>query len=199
MNEPERNAGRVQQILEERARALAAPHEGEIKDESLDLLVVGIGKEKFGLRINQVAETLPFKTVSFVPGISTWWAGLINLRSNLVPLLNLREYLDLPELPDDDKNKSMPEKSYYGLRSKKQADNNPEIVIIDNGVHQMGLLVDCIFNIKKIFKKEINSPLRKSEMVNIKVVEGVTPDLITILDMDQLFTDSRLIVQGLVN
>ena len=200
MNEPERNVARMQQILEERARALAEASEGEVKDESLDLLVIGIGKEKLGVRINQISEILPFKTVSYIPGISAWWAGLINLRSNLVPLLDLREYLGLSALPNnEDKRGSMLRRSNSGLRSQKSIESSLEIVILDNGSYQLGLLVDCIFNIRKIFKKEINSPLRKSEMVNINVVEGVTTDLVTILNMGQLFADSRLIIQGMIN
>ena len=200
MNEPERNVARMQQILEERARALAEASEGEVKDESLDLLIIGIGKEKLGVRINQISEILPFKTVSYIPGISAWWAGLINLRSNLVPLLDLREYLGLSALPNnEDKRGSMLRRSNSGLRSQKSIESSLEIVILDNGSYQLGLLVDCIFNIRKIFKKEINSPLRKSEMVNINVVEGVTTDLVTILNMGQLFADSRLIIQGMIN
>ena len=199
MNENVNNSAKIQRILEERAHLLAAVPENEAKDETSTILVLALEKERLGIPIDQVSEIQPFSLVSFVPGIASWWIGLINLRSNLVPLLDLRVYLGLPAFPisgTEIKNKTGSAKRNPKMQGFCDSENDGEIVIINNDLYILGILVDRVLEIRKIFKKEINPPLKNSDLAHKKVVEGVTPDLITILSLDRLMTDSRLVIRG---
>ena len=44
--------------------------------------------------INEVNEILTFPSLTLVPGVRTWLLGVANVRGNLVPLIDLKQYLE---------------------------------------------------------------------------------------------------------
>src|SRR6185295_13275165 len=92
----------IDRILEERARALAhVPPDENHSDES-ELVVLALGAERYGLDILQVQSIQPLAGLARVPGLPPFWAGLVNMRGRLYPVLNLHRYLALPGQPAAD-------------------------------------------------------------------------------------------------
>jgi chemotaxis signal transduction protein len=95
------NAAEVQQVLEDRATALARAPTGQIEADAIELVVLQVGGERYGIDVRLVREVRPPVGLAPVPGTPEFWSGLVNLRGSLCPVLSLRRSPDCPtgELP----------------------------------------------------------------------------------------------------
>ena len=90
--------------------------------------VIGkIGFELFGFDINDVTSVVEMKKITRVPGTPDYMEGVINLRGNVVPVMNLRKKL--------------------GFQSEKIDPLWKLIVIRTNKQDELGIIVD---EIKKV-------------------------------------------------
>ncbi|HEX9933945.1 MAG TPA: chemotaxis protein CheW [bacterium] len=67
------------------------------------LICFKLGQEEFGVDILKVKEIVPVQTIAQLPQTSDTVSGIINLRGDLVPVINLRVKFGLEEIPRDDK------------------------------------------------------------------------------------------------
>jgi purine-binding chemotaxis protein CheW len=58
--------------------------------ESNQLLTFKLGSETYGIQINKVREILTYPTVTPIPDASRWVKGVINLRGEVAPVIDLR-------------------------------------------------------------------------------------------------------------
>jgi purine-binding chemotaxis protein CheW len=58
--------------------------------ESNQLLTFKLGTETYGIQINKVREILTYPTVTPIPDASAWVKGVINLRGEVAPVIDLR-------------------------------------------------------------------------------------------------------------
>ena len=85
----------VQRILEARARELSREPEADARGDTVELVVLALGPERYGVAGQLVQAIHPLSGLTSVPGLPAFWAGLVNLRGRLYPVLNLRRYLGL--------------------------------------------------------------------------------------------------------
>lgn len=64
--------------------------------ENLQAVVFRLGEEEFGIDITQVREVDRLVRITRVPRVPPFVEGIINLRGQLVPVLDLRTRLGLP-------------------------------------------------------------------------------------------------------
>jgi purine-binding chemotaxis protein CheW len=67
------------------------------------LICFRLGQEEFGVDILKVKEIVPLQAIAHLPQTSEAVSGIINLRGDLVPVIDLRVKFGLPALPGDDK------------------------------------------------------------------------------------------------
>jgi purine-binding chemotaxis protein CheW len=168
--------GQVRRILEQRARALARPLATEEPDGALDLVVVVLGPERYGIDIRSVREVQPLHGLTSVPGVPAWWAGVVNIRGTLYPVLDPRPRLSLP------------------AQAEAEAEER-KVVLVRNGGVYVGLLVDDAPGVSRVPAREIRPPLAGTVDADRPMVRGVTPDLLTILDVGAMLNDPSLAVQ----
>lgn len=58
--------------------------------ESNQLLTFKLGNETYGIQISKVREILTYPTVTPIPDASKWVKGVINLRGEVAPVIDLR-------------------------------------------------------------------------------------------------------------
>jgi purine-binding chemotaxis protein CheW len=58
--------------------------------ESNQLLTFILGHETYGVEINKVREILTYPTITPIPDASSWVKGVINLRGEVAPIIDLR-------------------------------------------------------------------------------------------------------------
>jgi purine-binding chemotaxis protein CheW len=84
-----------QGVFEERARELARPLAGGIADEREPVAVVRLGSEYLGFELDMVREFTTTRQVTPVPCCPAHIAGQMNLRGDIVTLVDLRPVMKL--------------------------------------------------------------------------------------------------------
>ncbi len=87
-------AGDRRQILDERARALAAVRD-EVRVESIPVLAFRVGGERYAVEVNAVFQVLDTRGLHALPGAPLWLLGATVARTRVVPVLDLRQLLGL--------------------------------------------------------------------------------------------------------
>ncbi len=82
------------QEIEQRclAHAIGLPQQEEIKSTSL-AIGFRIGELKMVTPVDEVTELLTYPSLSRIPGTKTWVRGIANVRGNLLPVMDLQDYL----------------------------------------------------------------------------------------------------------
>lgn len=165
----------VHRILEERARALSRPLQSEEQEETVALVELLLGSERYGVDIRKVRETHPLGSLCPVPGTPNFWAGIVNIRGTLYPCLDLRRYLDLEE----DDGSSAPRR----------------LVLVTGAGVTVGLIVDDAPAVQRVPARDIGPPLPGGSERGRNATSGITRDLLAVLDVDAMMADPRLAVR----
>ena len=67
--------------------------------ESNQLLTFKLGNETYGIQINKVREILTYPVVTPIPDASRWVKGVINLRGEVAPVIDLRVRFNIDTNP----------------------------------------------------------------------------------------------------
>ena len=164
----------INPILEERAAALArSSDEEEQSGETISLVCLAVGDERYGVEVQDVQEIEPLDKLTPIPGTPAFWAGVVNLRGSKYPVLDIERYLGLPA---------------------SDAAENPKVALVSRSGLSVGLLVDEVAEIRKIRSSEIGPPVADGSS-KAEVVRGVTPDMLSVLDLEALIADPALVVE----
>ena len=198
MNEPGQTNRDVRRILRERASQLARLPKEETDEETIDVVVIGLESGLFGIETAYVSEVQPLGPLTPIPGIMSLWAGLVNLRGHMVPVLDLGAALGFN--PFFLVKKSGSEISVPGKKTSNQPAKDSEmpagqIVLVSSAALQIGLLVEKVIEIRQIPLNTIGQSPGKLTAANNQWITGMTSDLLSILDMQTLLADPRLVVQ----
>jgi purine-binding chemotaxis protein CheW len=169
---PAADPAAVGRILAERARVLAMPLHTADAGNTLELVVLAVGPEQYGVDTGHVLEVVTLGGLARVPGLPPPWAGIVNVRGTLYPVLDLRRYLALPE--------------------PAQRPGSTKVALVGHAGPTVGLLVDDAVEIRRVPAAQVGPPLGGSAGAARRQVRGVTPDLLTVLDVAGLLADPRL-------
>jgi purine-binding chemotaxis protein CheW len=160
-------------ILRERAKLLAKRPDEPRAGESLEIVEFLIGQEHYGIETRLVRETLPLKDFTPVPGVPSFVFGLINVRGQIISVIDIRRFFDMPE--------------------KGLSDLNRVIVIHDERM-EFGILADEILGVRAVPLDELQPSLPTLTGVREEYLKGVTAERVVILDAGKLLSDRRMIV-----
>jgi len=178
MNTPGEHLNTLDRVLADRARVVARAPLPEMTEDTIEVVVVALQAERYGLETARVSEIQHLGPVAPVPGLASLWVGLVNIRSQLVPLLDLRAAL--------------------GLTPYATGDLDGQIVLVEAGGVRAGLLVDEVLKVERLPRTAIGSSLRSVHSSHRKLTAGLTPTLLTLLDLEALLTDPRLVADDQV-
>lgn len=162
-------------ILEERAQALARPLLAEEPADTVEMVGIVLGRERYGVDTQRVREVLPLGDLAPVPGTPAFWSGIINVRGTLYPVLDLRRYLSLPE--------------------GETAEGSRMVVLVSGAGITIAIVADDAPDVRRVPAAAIGPRLAGTPDAGREFVRGVTEDLLTVLDVDALLADSRLVVR----
>jgi purine-binding chemotaxis protein CheW len=169
-----------------RAYELAKEPAAEVTGDTVHLLVFRLNGERYGIDVANVREIYPRQQLTSVPRTPDFSAGVFSARGRILSVIDLRAFLGLP--------------------SQNQENNHPateaKIIIVTNagsttGTAQIevGILADEVADVVTIFNEDIEPPLTTHSGIHIEYLQGVTSSLITILNLNALLGDKRLIIQ----
>ena len=170
----ELTAAEEKRILKARAQALARePLPAEAAGECLEILEFSLAYERYGIEMCWVRETLPLKELTPVPCTPQFVLGLINVRGQIMSVIDIKRFFDLPEKGLTDLNK---------------------VIIVQDGEMAFGVLADAVCSVRAIPLAELQPSLPTLTGIREEYLKGVTRDRTAVLDGRKLLGDSKIIV-----
>lgn len=137
-----------------------------------------MSKEVFALEIAQVREVLDMAEITRIPKTPTHMRGVVNLRGNAVPVMDL--------------------KLKFGL-GETESTINTRIIILEFGSgadsELAGILADSVREVLDIVPEEIDAPPKMGACVDTSYLRGVAKkdeDFVLVLDLSHVFTDADI-------
>jgi purine-binding chemotaxis protein CheW len=111
-----------------------------------------LGEETFGINVMQVQEVLRMPEIAPVPGAPSYVVGIINLRGNVVTVIDTRKS--------------------FGLYPVEPTDHT-RIVIVEADAHIVGILVDSVAEVVDLRNSDIESTPNIGNEESAKFIQGV--------------------------
>ena len=143
------------------------------KDEVLQWVTYCLADETYGINVMQVQEVLRYTEIAPVPGAPDYVLGIINLRGNVVTVIDTR--------------------SRFGLMPGEVTDNT-RIVIIESENNVVGILVDSVAEVVYLKTSEIDSTPNVGTEESAKFIQGVSnreDGLLILVDLNKLLTEEE--------
>jgi purine-binding chemotaxis protein CheW len=145
----------------------AAQHAG-----SMQLVSFKLGDETYGIEITKIREIILVGEITQIPETPRYVKGLINLRSTVIPVIDLRARFSLPaaELTPDSR-----------------------IMVLHVGSRTIGIIVDSVNEVLRVTQQEISpAPPTVSSSGNgyMTGLVRLKEDLLILLDVDRLLGDA---------
>jgi len=132
-----------------------------------------LDNEKYGINVMSVQEVLRITDIAPVPGAPHYVLGIINLRGNVVTVIDTRTRFNLTE---------------------KESDDSTRIVIIESDGQVIGILVDSVAEVVDLRKSDIETTPNVGNDESSKYIQGVSSQgdqLLILVDVDKLLTEEE--------
>ncbi len=129
--------------------------------------------EIYGINVMSVQEVLRITDIAPVPGAPDYVIGIINLRGNVVTVIDTR--------------------MRFGLQSKEM-DDSTRIVIIESENQTVGIVVDSVSEVVDIYANEIETAPNVGNDETARYIEGVVSrddELLILVDLNKLLTEDE--------
>ncbi|PVZ66685.1 chemotaxis protein CheW [Pelagibaculum spongiae] len=143
------------------------------QDEIIQWVTFRLEGETYGINVMQVREVLRYSEIAPVPGAPSYVLGIINLRGNVVTVIDTRQR--------------------FGLSSREITDNS-RIVIIEAEGQVLGILVDSVAEVVYLKASDVETAPNVGNEETAKFIQGVAQkdeDLLILVDLNKLLTEDE--------
>lgn len=133
------------------------------KDRYISFL---IGEEEYAIPIQYINEIIGMQKFTPLPETESYISGIIKLRNNVYPVIDMRKRFGLPEIE-------------YGNRTC--------IIIVILNEMSIGLIVDRVNEVMDIPEEEISTSVKVANNRFIKGIGKVGDKVEIVLDVEQMF------------
>lgn len=165
---------KAKRILQARAQALAREPAQEISGALVGVVTFLLAYETYGIETSYVREVYPLRDLTPLPCTPPFVAGIINVRGQVLSVIDIKKFFDLPQQGLTDLNK---------------------VIILSDGAMEFGILADAIVDVRTIPLQSIQPPLPTLTGIREDFLKGVTAERLVILDGEKLLTDNNIVVQ----
>ena len=139
--------------------------------DTVQYIVIKIGEEQYGIDIRYIDNIVRMQSITRVPHVQPYFAGVINIRGEVVPVMSLRLKMGL-------------EADVY--------ENKTRIIIVklENNA-PIGLIVDEVKEVVTLDETSIDEVIRDSK-VDETYINGIGKNgdtLISLLDLNAVISD----------
>ena len=142
-------------------------------DPILQWVTFRLDNETYGINVMQVQEVLRYTEIAPVPGAPSHVLGIINLRGNVVTVIDTRECV--------------------GLQSA-QVDDSTRVVIMEIDKQVIGILVDSVAEVVYLRQSEIETAPNVGNKDAAKFIQGVcnkNGELLILVELEKMMSDEE--------
>ena len=139
-------------------------------EDSTNLITFRLGSGEYAIDIMQAKEIIKMEKITLIPKAPDFVEGVINLRGNIIPIIDLKKRFHLEET---------------------EGDKNTGIIIVKIEDVDMGIIIDSISKVVSISNSDIQPPPPMLSGIGQKYIKGVgklEDKLLVVLDLEKLFT-----------
>ncbi len=167
-------------ILRARARALASPRKAEERapGQQIEVVEFVLGPERYAIESSYIREIHPLNEFTPLPCAPAFVLGLVNVRGQILSIIDIKKLFDLPEKGLTDLNK---------------------VIIVQGSQMEIGVLADAIVGVRPVALDELHASLPTLTGIRAEYLKGITKDPLVVLDIESILSDARLVVNEEVN
>ena len=120
--------------------------------ELLELVNFRLNQEEFGIEILMVEEIIRMRQITKVPNSPYFVAGIVNLRGKIIPIVNLRSKMGMPE---------------------KEYDKGTRIIVVEILGTTTGFVVDAVTEVLRIPSNITEAPPKLVAGINSEFIKSV--------------------------
>ena len=147
----------------------------EEKRKEYQLVVFKIGDEEFGVDIAQVREIVRLLEITYMPKAPSFIEGVVNLRGQIVAIIDLAKRLGIPSRPRGD---------------------TTRIIVIEIGENTVGMIVDSVSEVLRLSSENIEEVpgIIETEVPEhyIRGVGKLKDRLLVLLDLNRVLTSEEV-------
>ena len=147
-----------------------------ISSEVRDLVTFRLAEQMYALPIEPVVRIVEMVTITSIPHVGSSVEGVINVRGEPIPVINLRRHFGLSEVP-------------LGLRTP--------IVLVESGKQTFGLIVDEVTDVLGLSRDDISRvadllPEGIAESPILSGIAHVEHETVLLLDVEHLLVPTHV-------
>ena len=139
-------------------------------EELTEFINFRIGEENYGVDIQKVKEVIRHREITRLPKAPSFVKGVINLRGDVIPILDLRDRFDLEH---------------------KEYTEMTRVIVVEVDTRSIGMVVDSVSHVQRIGEAEIEPPPPIVGGISAEYLRGVGKvgeKLIVLLNIDRILT-----------
>ncbi|MEI0531850.1 chemotaxis protein CheW [Brachyspira pilosicoli] len=137
-------------------------------ENSINLVTFKLGNNEYAIDIMQAKEIIKMEKITLIPNAPDYVEGVINLRGNIIPIVDLKKRFNLEE---------------------NEGEKNTGIIIVKIDDVDMGIIIDAISKVVSISTSNIQPPPPMLSGIGQKYIKGVAKledKLLVVLDLEKL-------------
>ncbi|GHV00103.1 chemotaxis protein CheW [Spirochaetia bacterium] len=137
-----------------------------------------LGEELYGINIMDVSEIVGVQTIRAIPNAPTYVEGIFNLRSEIIPIINLHKRFHLKKV----------------LNSEDDALLSGFVILDIDGM-KLGVIIDRVSRVVTIEKDDVQPPPQMLTGIGAEYIQGVVRQdqgYLIILNIRLLFNPNEL-------
>ena len=165
-------------ILKERAVAMALEHDqNKVTSATVEIIEFALATESYGIESAFVKEVYPLKDFTPLPGVPSYIMGIVNVRGQILPVVDLRKFFSLSERGLGEMNK---------------------VIILRNDQMEFGIVADVVEGTRTLAIDDIMATPVTVTGIGETYLKGVTKEHIVVFDAESLLNDKKMIINEIV-
>jgi purine-binding chemotaxis protein CheW len=147
-------------------------------DANQQLVTFQLGEELYGINIMDVKEIVRVQSIRALPNAPTYVEGIFNLRSEIIPIINLHKRFHIKKLISSEEDELL-----------------SGFVILDIDGMKLGVIIDRISRVITIQKEDVQPPPQMLTGIGAEYIRGVVRQnegYLIILNIRDLFNPKEL-------
>ena len=140
-----------------------------VVNEARQYIVVKLDNEQYGIDISFVDNIVRMQQITRVPKAQSYFSGVINLRGEIIPVMNLR--------------------LKFGLEMKENTNATRIIIIKPENNAKIGILVDEVHEVVTLNEEDVEKAVYDEQGIHLQGVGKYKDTLISILNVQGIISE----------